>query len=101
MGEESGEDYHFISSAEFQERESKQEFLESAKVFDHFYATPKQFVKDQLNQGKHVILAAGRVYTAKTGEGAAEILRKLEKTNPNVIPEVAYLPKARSLILWS
>lgn len=51
-------------------------------------------------RGKHIILAAGKIYTAKTGEGAAEILRKLEKTHPEVTPEVAYLPKARSLILW-
>ena len=51
-------------------------------------------------QGKHVILAAGRIYTAETGEGAAEILKKLEKSHPKTIPEVAYLPKSRSLILW-
>ena len=56
--------------------------------------------KNPRYRGKHIILAAGRVYTTKTGEGAAEILRKLEKTHPNVTPEVAYLPKARSLILW-
>ena len=29
-------------------------------------------------RGKHVILAAGNVYTAKTGEGAAEMVKKLE-----------------------
>ena len=57
--------------------------------------------KNPRYRGKHVILAAGKIYTAKTGEGAAEILNKLEKTNPRVIPEVAYLPKARSLILWT
>lgn len=56
--------------------------------------------KNPRYRGKHVILAAGKVYTAKTGEGASEILKKLEKTQPNVIPEVAYLPKAHSLILW-
>lgn len=56
--------------------------------------------KNPRYRGKHVILAAGRVYTAKTGDGAAEILKKLEKNHPKVIPEVAYLPKARSLILW-
>ncbi len=56
--------------------------------------------KNPRYRGKHVILAAGKIYTAKTGEGAAEILRKLERTNPNVTPEVAYLPKAHSLILW-
>lgn len=51
-------------------------------------------------RGKHVILAAGKIYTAKSGEGAAEILKELEKKYPDVTPEVAYLPKARSLILW-
>ena len=51
-------------------------------------------------RGKHVILAAGKIYTAKTGDGAAEILKKLEKTHPNAVPEIAYLPKAHSLILW-
>lgn len=51
-------------------------------------------------RGKHVILAAGKIYTAKTGEGAAEILKKIRVQYPNVTPEVAYLPKAHSLILW-
>lgn len=56
--------------------------------------------KNPRYRGKHVILAAGRIYTAKTGEGAAEILKQLEEKYPNTTPEVAYLPKARSLILW-
>lgn len=56
--------------------------------------------KNPRYRGKHVILAAGKVYTAKTGDGAAEILKKLEKTHPYIVPEVAYLPKAHSLILW-
>ncbi len=55
--------------------------------------------KNPRYRGRHVILAAGRVYTAKTGEVAAKILKKLERTHPRAIPEVAYLPKARSLIL--
>lgn len=59
-----------------------------------------EIFKNPRYRGKHVILAAGKVYTAKTGEGAAEILKKLETTNPDVVPEVAYLPKAHSLILW-
>lgn len=51
-------------------------------------------------RGKHIILAAGKIYTARTGQGAAEILKKLEEKYPDVTPEIAYLPKARSLILW-
>lgn len=56
--------------------------------------------KNPRYRGKHVVLAAGKIYTAKTGEGIEELLKKLEKKHPKVIPEVAYLPKARSLILW-
>ena len=59
-----------------------------------------EIFKNPRYRGKHVILAAGKIYTAKTGEGASEILKKLEKTHPNEVPEVAYLPKAHSLILW-
>ena len=53
---------------------------------------PKEMVEEKIDKGK--------IYTAKTGEGAAEILKKLEKKHPEITPEVAYLPKARSLILW-
>lgn len=56
--------------------------------------------KNPRYRGKHVILAAGKVYTAKTGEGAAGILKKIREKQPDVTPEIAYLPKARSLILW-
>ena len=62
--------------------------------------TMSEIFKNPRYRGKHVILAAGKIYTAKTGEGAAEILKKLEKKYPDITPEVAYLPKARSLILW-
>lgn len=51
-------------------------------------------------RGKHVILAAGKIYTARTGEGAADILRKIREKYPDVTPEIAYFPKAHSLTLW-
>ena len=56
--------------------------------------------KSHRYRGKHVVLAAGKVYTAKTGDGAAEILKKIRKSHPNVTPEVAYLSNAHPLILW-
>lgn len=59
-----------------------------------------QIFKNPRYRGKHIILAGGKIYTAKTGEGAAEILKRLEKSHPKITPEVAYLPKAKSLILW-
>lgn len=54
--------------------------------------------RDPKYRGKHVILAAGRVFTAKTGEGAAKILDRLEKEHPNIVPEIAYLPFSATLI---
>jgi hypothetical protein len=59
-----------------------------------------EIFKNPHYRGKHIVLIAGRVFTAKTGDGVAEILRRLEKTHPKETPEVAYLPKARSMILW-
>lgn len=51
-------------------------------------------------RGKHVVLIGGKVFTAKTGEGMSKILEDTRKKYPSEIPEVAYLPKAHSLVLW-
>ena len=51
-------------------------------------------------RGKHVILVRGKIFTAKTGEGASKILDKIREKHPKETPEIAYLPKAHSLILW-
>lgn len=51
-------------------------------------------------RGKHIVLVGGKVFTAKTGEGAAKILREVRERHPKQTPEIAYLPKAQSLILW-
>lgn len=56
--------------------------------------------KNPRYRGKHVILIAGKIFTANTGEGAAKILADIRKKYPNDTPEVAYLPSAHSLILW-
>ena len=66
---------------------------------NHKITMPEIF-KNPRYRGKHVILIAGKVFTSKTGDGAAEILRMVRKKYPDITPEVAYLPKAHSLILW-
>lgn len=63
--------------------------------------TMPEIFRNPRYRGKHIILAAGKIYTAKTGEGASAILKKIRDKYPNITPEVAYLPKARSLILWA
>ena len=63
--------------------------------------TMPEIFKNPRYRGKHIVLVAGKVFAANTGEGAAEILRKVRKKFPKETPEVAYLPKAHSLILWT
>lgn len=55
-GEIHGQDYYFVSVAEFQAMLEKQAFLEHAQVFDNFYGTAQQTVEDNLKQGLDVIL---------------------------------------------
>ena len=54
--------------------------------------------KNPRYRGKHVILIAGKVYTAKTGEGAAAILKEVRRKHPNITPEVAFLPKGHLIV---
>mgnify|MGYP001567356971 CR=1 FL=1 len=51
-----GRDYWFISEEEFQQRVDKGLLLEHAKVFGHFYGTPKEKAVKALKAGKVVIL---------------------------------------------
>jgi len=55
-GEENGRDYWFMSEEEFRERLDKDMLLEHAKVFGHFYGTPKDKVDEALQAGKVIIL---------------------------------------------
>lgn len=55
-GEIEGVSYFFKSEEEFEEMIKQDEFLEYANVFDNYYGTPKSFVRQQLDQGKDVLL---------------------------------------------
>lgn len=55
-GEKEGVDYYFISESEFSQKLQEGDFVEHAKVFDHYYGTSRSFVESQLQQGKHVLL---------------------------------------------
>ncbi|MEK7127806.1 MAG: hypothetical protein AAB838_03745 [Patescibacteria group bacterium] len=61
--------------------------------------TMPQIFKNPFYRGKHVVLVKGKAYTAKTGNLALDLLNKLEKKYPDAAPEVAFLPKAKILIL--
>tara|TARA_B110001452_G_scaffold36716_1_gene28086 strand:+ start:86 stop:718 length:633 start_codon:yes stop_codon:yes gene_type:complete len=51
----SNEDYYFIDSKKFDGLIKNEEFLEYAKVFNHFYGTTRTPVIEKLEKGKNVI----------------------------------------------
>lgn len=55
-GEMHGQDYYFVSVADFQAMLEQQAFLEHAQVFDNFYGTAQQTVEESLKKGLDVIL---------------------------------------------
>lgn len=54
-GEVDGVDYHFVTPDEFGLMLNRQELLEHAKVFDHYYGTPKGAVEEALSAGKDIL----------------------------------------------
>ena len=54
-GEVEGVDYRFIDPVAFGEMRNRRELLESAKVFDHYYGTPKAPVEAALAAGRDVL----------------------------------------------
>jgi len=55
-GEIEGKDYFFISKDEFEKLIDEDFFIEWAKVYDYYYGTGKEFVLNNLNDNKDVIL---------------------------------------------
>ena len=55
-GEHDGVDYHFVDEATFHKMVEDQRFLEFAPVYDHFYGTDREAVRELLEAGKNVVL---------------------------------------------
>ncbi|MCZ6511269.1 MAG: guanylate kinase [Alphaproteobacteria bacterium] len=54
-GEVDGEDYKFVDKTTFDLMINRQELLEHAKVFDHYYGTPRAPVEQSLAGGRDVL----------------------------------------------
>ncbi|MHC1683256.1 MAG: guanylate kinase [Clostridiaceae bacterium] len=55
-GEVNEESYYFLTRESFEEKISKDDFLEYAEVYGNLYGTPKSSVMEKLEDGKDVIL---------------------------------------------
>lgn len=56
-GERDGVDYWFVSQPDFLKQKRQGDFLEWARVFDHYYGTPLKTTREALREGRDVILA--------------------------------------------
>ncbi|WP_169545833.1 MULTISPECIES: guanylate kinase [Sneathiella] len=54
-GEVEGKDYYFMQPVDFNLLINRDELLEHAKVFDHYYGTPKKAVEEALKAGKDIL----------------------------------------------
>lgn len=54
-GEVAGRDYLFVDPAEFNLMVNRRELLEHAKVFGHYYGTPREPVEQALGTGRDVL----------------------------------------------
>lgn len=55
-GEVHGQDYFFLTRAEFAQRDAAKDFLETRTYNDHSYGTPRSFIDQTLEQGYDVIM---------------------------------------------
>src|SRR5205807_1426433 len=54
--ERADEDYHFLSEEDFTRRINAREFLEHAKVHEHFYGTLREPIVSNLKNGADVLI---------------------------------------------
>ena len=76
-GEVNGKDYYFLSTEDFGIMRNKGEFLESAKVFDNYYGTPRAPVEQALSAGRDVLFDIDWQGTQQLNESAKGDLVKV------------------------
>ncbi|MBT5571397.1 MAG: guanylate kinase [Alphaproteobacteria bacterium] len=73
-GEVDGEHYRFMDKTRFDIMVNQQELLEYAKVFEHYYGTPRAPVEDALESGRDVLFDLDWQGTQQLDERAREDL---------------------------
>lgn len=73
-GERDGFDYHFVDNQRFGEMQNAGALLEWAKVFDHYYGTPREPVEKALSDGRDILFDIDWQGTQQLLEAAADDL---------------------------
>jgi guanylate kinase len=55
-GERNKREYFFLTQEAFKQKQREQKILEWTKYLGYYYATPKDFVENQLKKSRHIIL---------------------------------------------
>lgn len=55
-GEQDKKDYFFISEKQFRQAQKAKNLLEWTKYLGYYYATPRDFIEEQLKEAKNIIL---------------------------------------------
>ena len=85
--EKSGEDYIFVSTEEFKNMLSNNNFIEYANVFDNYYGTVKSLVDNKINNGQDLIFDID-------WQGAQQLREKMRE---NVVSIFILPPSKREL----
>ena len=72
-GETHGKEYFFLTTEAFEEKIRNDELLEYARYVNHYYGTPRDWVEEQMEQGKNVILEIEL-------QGAFQVREKMPET---------------------
>lgn len=85
-GEQEGREYFFRTREEFEELIVQDQLIEYARYVDNYYGTPREYVENQLDAGKDVVLEIEI-------QGALEVKKKL----PDTLLLFVAAPSAREL----
>ncbi len=85
QGEVNGKDYHFLYEEEFLDRVRRKQFLEYAKVHEHYYGTLKSTVLGHLQDGVDVLMDLDV-------QGAEKIRRCRDRLIQNALVDLFIMP---------
>ncbi|MBS28547.1 MAG: guanylate kinase [Alphaproteobacteria bacterium] len=84
-GEVDGEHYRFVTRTDFDLMVNQQELLEYAKVFDHYYGTPRAPVEEALVNGQDVMFDLDWQGTQQLAERARDDLVSVFVLPPSTV----------------
>ena len=93
-GEQSGQDYFFLTPADFAAKVAHGEFLEYAQYNGYDYGTPRSFIEAQLTAGKDVLLDV-------EVQGASQLMQRVRAGGfayPNALVTIFLMPPSLELL---